>query len=371
MPKRLVLAGAGHAHMSVLHHLADFTRQGVEVTVIGPGARHYYSGMGPGMLGGTYEPQDISFPVKEMTEQAGGVFLQDHVTGVDPAAKQVLTQDNGPVAYDVVSFNTGSAVPDAMVDQNASVYRAKPIENLLAARERIAKLAKQKTVEIGVVGSGPAALELAGNAWAQARLAGGQGARVRVYAGKRFLKRAPQGVQDRARKIFGQRGIEIVEGSYAGKVESDRVELEDGRAWEHEVVFLATGVRPRDLFGLSGLPVGPDGGLAVNQYLQSPAHADILGGGDCIYFEPQPLAKVGVYAVRENPVLLNNLKARLSGEALRAFDPQGAYLLIYNLGGGIGILHKWGLVFSGRLAFGIKDYIDRAFIKRFKPEWDE
>ena len=58
MSKHLVLAGAGHAHMMVLEALPELVSQGVRVTVIGPGPRHYYSGMGPGMLGGAYQPQD-------------------------------------------------------------------------------------------------------------------------------------------------------------------------------------------------------------------------------------------------------------------------------------------------------------------------
>ena len=57
--------------------------------------------------------------------------------------------------------------------------------------------------------------------------------------------------------------------------------------------------------------LGPDGGLRVNEYLQSVDHPEVFGGGDCIYFEDRPMDKVGVYAVRENPVLYHNLKAAL------------------------------------------------------------
>ncbi|MCB2226452.1 MAG: FAD-dependent oxidoreductase [Desulfarculaceae bacterium] len=370
MSQRLVLAGAGHAHMMVLQSLAEIVGQGVKVTVIGPGARHYYSGLGPGMLGGTYQPEDISFPVQAMVERAGGVFLQDKVIGIDPLAKKVLTQNNGAVPYDVLSCNTGSSIPDETVEREARVYRVKPIENLLEARWRIEELARDRMVDIGVVGGGPASLEIGGNAWAVARRNGGKGAAVRIYAGSKFLKRAPSGVASRAREVFAQRGIEIIEGSYAKHVGSARVELDDGRAFEHDMVFLVTGVKPRPLFGPSGLPVGPDGGLMVNRYLQCSDYPDIFGGGDCIYFEPRPLDKVGVFAVRQNPVLLHNLKARLTGGELQDFEPQGAYLLIYNLGGGMGILHKWGFIVQGKLAFAFKDYLDRSFMNKFKPEWD-
>lgn len=111
---------------------------------------------------------------------------------------------------------------------------------------------------------------------------------------------------------------------------------------------------------------GPDGGLRVNRFLQSPAHPDIFGGGDDIYFADQPLDKVGVYAVRENPVLYHNLKAALAQSPLRPFEPGGDYRPIYNLGEGQGVLHKGRPTLGGRTAFGVKDDIDHRFMKPFQ-----
>jgi NADH dehydrogenase FAD-containing subunit len=88
--------------------------------------------------------------------------------------------------------------------------------------------------------------------------------------------------------------------------------------------------------------------------------------GDCIYFQDRPLDKVGVYAVRENPVIYHNLMASLEGTALRAFDPGGDYLLIFNMGDGTGIFMKRRIIFQGKLAFKIKDYIDIKFMRKFQ-----
>ena len=369
MPKHLVLAGAGHAHVVTLTRIKEIIDLGHKVTVIGPAARHYYSGMGPGMLGGTYKAADISFPVRSMVENAGGTFVIDKVTGCDPKAREVFLQSGGKVPYDVISFNTGSAIPDKMVDPGAeNLFRVKPIENLQAGRELILKIARQRQVRVGVVGGGPGALEVGGNAWAAARENGGKGASVRIYAGSKFLHKAPNGVAHRARQVFNRRGIELIEGVYVSKVETGKVSLLDGRSFDEDMIFLTTGVVPRPIFGPSGLKTGPDGGLLVNDYLQCPAYPEIFGGGDCVFFKPMPLDKVGVFAVRQNPILYHNLVATLEGKEMTKFDPGGAYLLIYNLGASEGILHKWGLIFGGRPAFWVKDYIDRAFIKRFMPK---
>jgi len=157
-----------------------------------------------------------------------------------------------------------------------------------------------------------------------------------------------------------------VEGSHVESTKDKEVVLTDGTTLAYDVLFLATGVEPPPLFVDSGLPSGDDGGLLVNEYLQSPAYPEIFGGGDCIWFSPSPLDKVGVYAVRENPLIAHNIAAVLTGEPLRKLDHTGGYLLIYNLGDGRGIYWKNPIVFGGRTAFRIKDYIDRTFMAKFQ-----
>ena len=169
-----------------------------------------------------------------------------------------------------------------------------------------------------------------------------------------------------AYKSLRTRGIEIIEQDYSKEIETGRITLESGAAHKADIIFLAVGVKPSTIFKESGLPTGPDDGLLVNRFLQCVDHPEIFGGGDCIYFQAQPLDKVGVYAVRENPVLYHNLMASLEGGELQSFEPGGSYLLIFNVGGGKGILGKNSLMFDGRMAFWIKDYIDRKFMREFQ-----
>jgi NADH dehydrogenase FAD-containing subunit len=368
--KTLVLAGAGHAHMTILSRIVEIMDQGIRVVAIGPSEHHYYSGMGPGVLGGTYTPEEIRFPVKRMVEDGGGTYLLDRVVRVDPVEKSLSLESGKIVEYDVVSFNTGSFVPSIKdpsdKEQPASGLTVKPIENLAAGREMIQRFGRERTVRIGVVGGGPAGVEVAGNGWAAAKQSG-HGARVHLYAGMTLLPKAPERVRRLCRRELERRSVEIIEGSYVRRTDEGGVELKDGRSFEEDVIFLALGVKPSSLFHDSGLKTGPDGGLAVNRFLQSPNHPELFGGGDCIHFLEQPLDKVGVYAVRENPVLYHNVLAQLRSEPLQPFDPGGDYLLVYNLGAGRGVLHKRFLSFNGRLAFRIKDSIDRKFIRRFSP----
>jgi NADH dehydrogenase FAD-containing subunit len=367
MAKRVLLVGGGHAHMMTLEALDTFVKKGYEVTVIGPSEYHYYSGMGPGMLGGIYTPEDIRFATRHVVEKQGGKFILGKATHVDPERKRVTTESGDEISYDVVSFNSGSHVPKLDVQgETKNIYTVKPIEKLKEAQIRIGASLSEKPTRIGVVGGGPSSAEVAGNVWRFADDLGNYSAEITVFAGSQFMGRFPDGIRKRVLTSLSARGIKIVEGTHVKGIKEGSVILETGEEHDLDFIFLALGVKPSAMFKNSGLPTGPDGGLLVNKFLQSTAYPDIFGGGDCIYFQDQPLDKVGVYAVRENPVILHNLMAQLEGGALQPCDPGGDYLLIFNLGDGTGVFQKKWLTFGGRTAFFIKDHIDRKFMGQFQ-----
>ncbi len=366
--KRLLLIGGGHAHMVTLANLKSFIDKGYEVSVIQPSDYHYYSGMGPGMLGGTYHPDDIRFATRKVVEHQGATFILDKAVAIDPKKQLVrLENSNQEVGYDVLSCNAGSYVPrDTISTESPEIFTAKPIESLLAAQQIILSLSNKRSIHVAIVGGGPSSIEIAGNVEQLGRRQAVHKLQISLYAGRELMSSKPNKIRQLARASLTRRGVKVVEGTYVKKIEPGQISLENGTTYPADVIFPAVGVKPSPIFTRSGLPTGPDGGLLVNRYLQSTGYPNIFGGGDCIYFEPEPLDKVGVYAVRQNPVLHHNLMASLAGGDLQSFDPGGDYLLIYNLGSDEGIFCKWSFIFAGGLAFHIKDYIDRKFIKKFQ-----
>jgi NADH dehydrogenase FAD-containing subunit len=75
MAKELLLIGGGHAHLFTLAHIPQLREKGYRVTVVQPSPWHYYSGMGPGMLGGSYQPEEIRFATRRQVEAGGGKFV--------------------------------------------------------------------------------------------------------------------------------------------------------------------------------------------------------------------------------------------------------------------------------------------------------
>ena len=366
MGKHLVLVGGGHAHMTVMLNLQRYIQRGHRVTLIGPSAYHYYSGMGPGLLGGTYRPQDVRFHIKKMVENRGAVFVQDTVTRIDAAKKTLILKSGDEITYDVVSCNTGSTVP-TNEDHVAGnfIFTVKPIEKLIKVQQLITAGMGNATPRFLVVGGGASALELSGNLWRLVQQTEAR-ASISICGGRNFLGAMPIKAQHYARQSLSARHIEIIEGARVSRLEEGLAILEDHREVAFDLALLAWGIKPSTLFRASGLPTGTDGDLLVNDYLQSVAYPEIFGGGDCICFEKRPLDKVGVYAVRQNPVLHHNLMAALEERSLQAFKPQDIYLLIYNLGNHSGIFYRGDWVWKGKMVFYLKDYIDRKFMRKFQ-----
>ncbi len=366
MAKHLVLVGGGHAHLPVLTRLADFTRPGHRVTLIVPEDYHYYSGMGPGLLAGIYTPGQARFNVARMARAGGATVVYDSLVRIDPPSRLLHLASGAILDYDLVSFNTGSSVAITLPSDDAcGVLPVKPIQHLLEARRRVLAGLRNGRMRLVVIGGGPSGVELCGALWRLARDAGGHG-EIALVGGHRLCAGLPERVRELVLASLAERGVRILEGSRARGIAAGRVLLDDGDELPADLVLLALGVAPARFFAEAGLAVGDDGGLLVDDTLRSLSFPEIFGAGDCICLRNHALARVGVYAVRQGPVLRRNLLAALEDEAMSQFVPQQRYLQIFNLGDGRGLLLRGSLVLVGRWPFLLKDWIDRRFVARFQ-----
>lgn len=77
--KRLVLAGAGHAHALVLRALVRQPMPGVEVVVISPEPLAPYSGMVPGWLSGHYRFDEVAIDCPPLAAAAGARWCRGEI----------------------------------------------------------------------------------------------------------------------------------------------------------------------------------------------------------------------------------------------------------------------------------------------------
>jgi NADH dehydrogenase FAD-containing subunit len=380
--KRLVLVGAGHINVALLSKSASLVDEGHEVVVVNPGPWQHYSGMGPGMLGGSYEIDEIRFPVATIARSVGARLVEDSVALIDAAGSELVLSGGNRLQFDVLSINTGSETaflrPEAGAhsDTLPALYTSKPIEQLYDLRRVLEDRGKSESLRVVIAGGGPAAVELAGNVARVLRTA--QSPRyqtthsVTMVTGNTLLPGFPRRAARLVRTALERQGVAIRQGDRVVERTHGGVVCTHGTL-PADLLVAATGVVPSVLMTRSGLPTGRDGGVEVDEFLQVTGQSRIFAGGDCICFAPRPLPRVGVYAVRETPVLVQNVFASMRGVTERSrFVPQRNYLLLMNLGDDTALLVRtvlgFPVILSGRWVWRLKDRIDRAFMSAYGSE---
>jgi NADPH-dependent 2,4-dienoyl-CoA reductase/sulfur reductase-like enzyme len=115
------------------------------------------------------------------------------------------------------------------------------------------------------------------------------------------------------------------------------------------------------------------GYFRVNDYMQSTSFPNIFAGGDCVtmetYAEKRFPPKAGVYAVRAGPIIAQNVANFITGTPLIPYIPQTGFLALLMTGDEKAVGTKFGIAFSGRWVWKMKDYIDGGFMKLFNPKY--
>jgi selenide,water dikinase len=362
LSRDLVLIGGGHAHALVLRKWGMNPLPGARLTVINPGPTAPYSGMLPGFVAGHYRRADLDIDLVQLARFAGARVVLGAVDGLDTAARLVHVAGRPPIAYDVASVNVGitSAMPDLPGFADHAVP-AKPLGPFAARWE--AYRDGTGPARVAVIGGGVAGAELV-MAMAHALRARARPAELHlIEAGTALAVLAPKArsmILDRLRAL----AVTVLEQAPVAAILADRVLLADGREVACDFTTGAAGARPHGWIAATGLDLH-EGFITIDETLRSSDPA-VFAAGDCAHMRHAPRPKAGVFAVRQAPVLHDNLCAALAGQRLRRYRPQRDYLKLISLGGKAALAEKRGLTLSGGLMWRWKDHIDRAFMDRFR-----
>lgn len=373
--KDLVLVGGGHTHVAVLKHFGMKPMPGVRVTLISRESNAPYSGMLPGLIAGHYTFSDAHIDLAPLARFAQARFLRDRVLGVDLENKRVLCAGRPPVAFDVLSLNTGSAPGVRRVaGAEGSVVPVKPIDGFFARwtelRARVA--GTSGPVSIGIVGGGAGGVELAlsiryGLARA-AKAAGRPGDNVRIELftdSREVLPAYPRRMRTLFARILEEDGIVVHTNHRVRRVDGPRLHFGNGSAATFDELLWVTTAGAPDWPRQSGLEVDERGFIRVRDTLQTLSHPDVFAAGDIAAVEGYPRPKAGVFAVRQGPPLARNLERRLRGAELAGFRPQREYLSLISTGRRHAVAARNGLTIGGRWVWTWKDRIDRRFIRDY------
>ncbi|MFK7755129.1 MAG: selenide, water dikinase SelD, partial [Sedimentitalea sp.] len=362
LTRDLVLIGGGHTHALVLRKWAMNPLAGVRVTLINPGPTAPYSGMLPGHVAGHYGREDLDIDLVRLARFAGARLILGAVNDIDLARREVHVPGRAAIAYDACAVDVGitSAMP-RLAGFSDHAVPAKPL-GTFAARWR-AYLSQTGAAQIAVIGAGVAGAELA-MAMAFALKHRGRPAEITLIDRSQALSATGPRARAIIRAAMDALDVTVLEDAAITQITADHVVLDDGRQIAASFVTGAAGARPFDWLAQTGL-THKDGFIDVGETLQS-SDPTVFAVGDCAHMRHDPRPKAGVYAVRQAPVLLHNLRAVLSGGTLRPYHPQKDYLKLISLGGKRALAERLGTTFSGSLMWRWKDHIDQTFMNQFR-----
>ncbi|ATG35291.1 putative selenide, water dikinase [Phaeobacter piscinae] len=362
LTKDVVLIGGGHTHALVLRKWGMRPLAGARLTVINPGPTAPYSGMLPGFVAGHYDRGALDIDLVKLARFAGARLILGAAEHIDTHARQVHVAGRPPIAYDVAAINLGitSAMPD-MAGFKDHAIPAKPLGRFAASWATY--LDGDGPAHVAVIGGGVAGVELI-LAMAHALRARRRLAQATLIDRGTILDDAGSKAQARLRNALHDLGVTVIEQATITQIEAAHVVLDDGRAIRSDFTTGAAGARPYAWLSNSGLDLH-HGFVRVDSALQT-SQTGVFASGDCAHFSTDPRPKAGVYAVRQAPVLYHNLRASLTKDPLRQYQPQKDYLKLISMGDKSAVGERFGQTFSGSWIWRWKDHIDQTFMAQFR-----
>ena len=362
----LVLVGGGHAHALILASWARNPLSGVRLTLVTPEPVSPYTGMLPGLIAGHYQRADLDIDMVRLTRRAGGRLALATVCGIDHDAKRITLDQRPPISYDFASINVGavSAMPE-IPGYNSFVTPAKPLDGLACAwTDFLAKASEKSLSNIVVLGGGAAGIELSLAMAHRLRSHNIKGHIRIIEAGPVVIRELGTMARRRLCRRLERAGIQLHTNACLSEVDDGRIILADGQNIPANFVVGAAGSRAPSWLAGTGLAL-TDGRIAIDEMLLSVSHRSIFAVGDCADLVQHPRPKAGVFAVRQAPVLLQNLRAALTSGRWHRFRPQRRFLKILSAGGRDAVADKFGLAAGGHIVWRAKDRIDRRFMRKF------
>lgn len=370
----IVLLGGGHSHVFVLKAFGERPIPGVRLTIVAKDLAAPYSGMIPGFVAGHYEASDCNIDLVQLARFAGARLVHGAATAVDQQQKLVAVDGEAPVPYDLLSINVGvTPAIEEIAGAEAHALAVKPISSFVSKWQALEARALRRDGprKIAAIGGGAAGVELILAARHKLHtLARQSGVDPRSFsfalaAGTGLLPTHNARAQMLARRALAAADVDVIEDDLVTAITSTTISFASGGSIAADAALISTKAAAPGWFKTFGSPRDRDGFITTRPTLQLTDDDDVFAVGDCATIIGHPLPKAGVFAVRQGPVIAENLRRRVLGDAAQPYTPQKSYLSLISLGDKAAIASRGRFALAGRWAWRLKDYIDRSFMDQF------
>jgi selenide,water dikinase len=160
--------------------------------------------------------------------------------------------------------------------------------------------------------------------------------------------------------------VNLISNERVVETDAGGVVTESGKRIKADLVIWATAAIASPEMESTSLELDQRGFAKTKNTLQSVNDDRIFVVGDSGTMIDSPTDKAGVFAVRQGPVLWQNLNNISAGHSLKQYEPQRDFLKLVNIGDGTAIGQIRGRSFGGRFAWWLKNRIDRKFMAMYQ-----
>lgn len=389
--KEIVLLGGGHAHLAVLKQFGMRPLPGVRLTLVSPYYDAPYSGMLPGHIAGHYTFAESHISLLPLCQFADAQFYPDAAVSLDLENRKIHCQQRPPVAFDILSIDTGST-PFICRTPGAAAYAIpiKPVELFLQRWEAIENELKSQPNRLArfiIVGAGAGGAELTLSLQHRLKksLPKEQSTEERFHfslfaASLTILPTYTRQVRENYRRILASRKVAIYTNCRITEVFSDRVHTSQNERHEYDYLLWATEASAPDWPKSAGLDVDEHGFIVINDCLQSTSHPFVFAAGDVASMRLHPRPKSGVFAVRQGTPLARNIRAAILDEWRESrsdpnaksaipfvpYTPQRRFLSLISTGNRFAIASRGRWSVKGKWVWKWKDWIDRRWMRQYQ-----
>lgn len=338
---RVVIIGGGFAGIACAKALA---RAPVGVTLIDRNNYHLFQPLLYQVATAALSPADIAEPIRKMLRrQRNAEVLMAEVTGIDTAARAVLTADGARIGYDTLVIATGSVynyfghddweghAPGLKTIDNARAIRTRVLTGFECAERESDPARRQALMTSVVIGGGPTGVEMAGAIAELARHALARDFRhidpraarvVLIEAGPRILSAFPAPLSAYALRRLEALGVEVRTGEAVEDVTADGVRL-PGEFLAANAMVWGAGIRASP--AAQWLDVTPDraGRIPVSDRLEVAGQRQVFAIGDTVAAPGEngaPLPRLAQVAKQQGEHLGRELARQAAcGDAVRPF----------------------------------------------------
>jgi NADH:ubiquinone reductase (H+-translocating) len=346
-PARIVILGGGFGGTAVAQRLERRLHPGEgEITLISRENFSLFTPMLPEVSSGALDTRHVVTPIRSQLRRTH--FILADVGALDTAAREVeithtLTGDHERVPFDQLVIALGSSTSTFGLPGIAErVFALKTLEDAGILRNRLIWLLeladstsdealRRRYLTVVVVGGGFTGVEATGEFVELFRSVlrfypSIDRAMVRIVlleGGPVLLPGLPPRMGSYSANFLRKRGVEIRTGDGVASADDDGIVLQSGARIETATIVWSAGVAPAPTIGGSPLPRTKRGAIIVGRDFRVEAFDDIWALGDCAAV---PDGAGGFYpltaqhAIREGPVLADNLIATLRGAARKPFS---------------------------------------------------